>query len=263
MDSPSYHGDALAFATELAAEAAARAKRMAAEGFRIDTKHDGSVVTDIDRTVETFLREAIRAKFPEHGIVGEEYGQDGLRAGAPFWALDPIDGTTNLANGLPFWGVSIALIDGDAPVVGVVAAPLMDETFAGATGLGATFNGVSLPPLPTGGALDWEDTYGICSTAARERDFSRLSARLRIFGSAALDLCYVAVGRLRGCQSTGCSLYDIAAGLCIATEVGTQTAWLSGKPWSARALGETGSCSDDVILTAPPATLDWILSRIV
>lgn len=254
----------LAWTKTLAGEAAARAVAMVQGGLSINTKADGTVVTQVDRGIERFLREAITARFPGHAILGEEFGHESVSAGtdAPLWALDPIDGTTNLANGLPLWGISVGLIENDTPVVGVVACPQLGETFAGALGLGATLNDVALAPLPAGGATDWEDTYAICSSAIHDLDFSRLPARLRVLGSAALDLCCVASGRVHGCQSIGVSLYDVAAGLCIAHEASAQTVWLSGAPFSPRGLVESGPRADDILATAPPQTLAFVRSRV-
>lgn len=240
------------------AEARARALALVAEGFRAGLKPDGSVVTTVDTTIERFLRAEIEARYPGHAILGEEYGwEEGRSADVPLWALDPIDGTTNLSNGLPLWTISVGLIVGDAAAVGVIALPLLGETFAGARGLGATLNDAPLPPLPAGGPLQWEDAYAVSSTCVREVSFARVPCRLRVFGSAAFDLCCTAAGRTRGCQSIATSLYDVAAGICIAGEVGAQTEWLSGEPWSPRDMARTGP-RPRVLLSAAPGTLAFL-----
>jgi len=253
--------DTLHFTQTLVAEAAERARFFVARGFGQTLKLDGTVVTDVDKSIERFLRDAIATRFPGHAILGEEFGFDGPADDVPLWALDPIDGTTNLANGLPLWSISVGLVVGDTPVVGVIAAPLMGETYAGARGLGATLNGAPLPPLPPGGELRWEDTYGVSSTCVRVLNFDGLPGRLRVHGSAALDLCYVVSGRFRGCQSIATSLYDVAAGVCLAREVGAETEWLSGARWSPRNMARTGP-RDEVLLTAPPATLAFVRERL-
>jgi fructose-1,6-bisphosphatase/inositol monophosphatase family enzyme len=222
----------------------------------ITLKTDGTHVTDVDRATERFLRDTIRARFPDHAILGEEFGFDGA-ADVPLWALDPVDGTTNLAHDLPTWCISVGLVVGDVPVIGVVVAPLLGETYAGAQGLGATLNDVPLPPLPEGGPTHWEDTYAVSSTCGRSFGFERVPCRLRVLGSAALELCYVAASRVCGCQSTSASLYDVAAGICLAREVGADAGWLSGAPWSARDMARTGP-RPDPLLTAPPATLRFL-----
>jgi myo-inositol-1(or 4)-monophosphatase len=254
--------EALEFTREMVAEAAARAMRMVEAGVTIDTKPDGSVVTDVDRAIEQFLRDAIAARYPGHAILGEEYGHASTGDASVLWALDPIDGTTNLANGLPFWGVSVGLIVDDEPVVGVFSAPLLGETYAAARGHGASRNGRPLPDLGAGGPTGWEDTYAICSTSVRALAFDRLPARLRVLGSAALDLCLVGAGSVRGCHSIGTSLYDIAAGVCVAHEVGARTEWLlPGPPWSPAEMAREGP-REAVLITAPPATLAFLRERL-
>ena len=257
-------GEALAWTVDLAARAADLARSMVARGMTVDTKANGTLVTDVDTAVERLLRDAIRARYPDHAILGEEYGVEGAldAAQVPLWAIDPIDGTTNLANGLPLWAVSIALIEGDEPTVGVIHAPLIGEVYAAASGLGATFNGRPLSSLSDPGSTHWEDAYGVCSNSVRACDFSRLEARIRVPGSAALDLAWVAAGRLRGTQSIGTSLYDVAAGLCLCNEVGARTVWhASGLPYSPRAHAGTGP-HEELLVTAPPRTLAFLRERV-
>jgi len=256
--------DVLRFTQEMVTEAAARAESLIRSGPSVSLKADGTLVTNVDRTLETFFREAIGARYPNHAILGEEFGADEKMndPAAPLWALDPIDGTTNLAHGLPTWAISVGLIVGDAPVVGVVAAPHLGETFAGARGLGATLNDVPLPALAPGGPTEWEDAYAICSTSARTLDFSGLPCRLRILGSAALDVCYAAAGRLSGCHCFAVSLYDVAAALVLSNEVGAEARWLSGEAFSPRKHARLGSRPDAALAVAPPATLAFVRERI-
>jgi myo-inositol-1(or 4)-monophosphatase len=255
--------ETLAWATELTAEAGRMAVEMLARGTAVHQKADGSTVTDIDRDVERFLRGRIADRFPNHSILGEEYGYDARdRDDAPLWALDPIDGTTNLANGLPVWCVSVGLIVGSEPVLGVVYAPTQNHLYAGAKGGGTTLNGRPLPALPPGGPTTWEDTYSICATSARTMDFSRVPARLRVYGSSALELCWLASGSFKGAQSIGTTLYDVAAGLCIAREVGAVAAWLSGDPFDAREMAGRGG-RRDALLCAPPATLAFLRESLI
>jgi myo-inositol-1(or 4)-monophosphatase len=251
--------ETLTWTTALTAEAGRMASEMLARGTTIHQKADGSTVTDIDRDVERFLREQIAARFPGHAILGEEYGYDARgNDDAPLWALDPIDGTTNLANGLPVWCVSVGLIVGREPVVGVICAPPQNQMYAAAKGCGATLNDQPLPILPPGGPTTWEDTYSVCATSARTMDFSRVPARLRVYGSSALELCWLASGWFKAAQSIGATLYDVAAGLCIAREAGAEAGWLSGDPFDARQMVHRGKHEHDALLCAPPATLAFL-----
>lgn len=252
------------FAIALADEAAERARTMVRAGITADTKSNGTVVTDVDHAIERFLRERIAAAYPDHAILGEEFGQTGtLSPDIPLWCLDPVDGTANLANGLPLWCISIGVIFGDRAVAGVVNAPMMNDVYAGALGHGATYNGKPLPKLDTGGELGSEEAYIICSTTARRMDFSRLTAKLRILGSAALDLCYVASGQAKGCQCACTSLYDLAAGICFTNEVGARSVWLeSGEAYHPTAHLAAGANCDVTLVTAPEGTLRYLRDRL-
>jgi myo-inositol-1(or 4)-monophosphatase len=253
----------LAFTQETAAEASTLALSMRGRGgMNVRSKADGTLVTDIDRAVEERIRARITQRFPAHAILGEEFGT-GDRAGVhvPLWAIDPIDGTTNLSCGLPHWGTSIGLIAGGVPVVGVASFPDLSIVYAGARGLGATRNGTPLAPLPAGGPLSQEDPYGICTTSVHVVSFDRFPGRLRLYGSAALDYCWAADGSMAGAQSVGVALYDVAAALCFAGEVGAETRWLrSGALFSPEALATAGRVLHDVLITAPPATITYLRS---
>ncbi len=252
------------FAVRLADEAASRAKEMVRSGITADLKANGTVVTDVDHAIERFLRERIGATYPDHAILGEEFGQTGdVSPDVPLWCLDPVDGTTNLANGLPLWCISIGVVHEGHAVAGVVNAPMLNEVYAAARGHGAARNGVSLPGLGEGDVLASEEVYIICSTSVRRMDFGRLTAKLRILGSAALDLCYVAAGQAKGCQCACTSLYDLAAGICLAREVGAESVWLeSGGTYSPMAHLANGPDCDATLITAPPATMRYLRERL-
>ena len=252
--------DVFVWTQELAKEAAAYTATLRKSGFAVEQKRDGTLVSEIDRKLETFLREAITARFPDHAILGEEFGRDAAAdPDAPLWAIDPIDGTTNLAHGLPQWGTSIGLVHQGVAVVGVATFPELGQTFAGARGHGATLNGEPLPALPPGGAFAQEETYGICTASVHAINFDKFPGRLRLAGSAALDLCWTAAGFLRGSQSVGVKLYDVAAGLVFCHEVGADSAWLrSGAPLDVAHFAANAPIKDDILLTAPPATLRYL-----
>lgn len=256
--------EALAWASALADEAGRLAVEMLGRTWGVEWKADGSVVTDVDRAVERFVRERIAARYPTHSILGEEYGLDARAdSEAPIWAIDPIDGTTNFANGLPMWGVSLGLIADGEPTVGALSFPLLGESYAGAKGLGATRNGRALPQLAPGGPMGWEDPYAVCSVSVRRIDFDNTPTRVRVLGSAALEICWTSAGLVKGCQSIGVSLHDVAAGLCIAREVGADAAWLrSEEPWSALDMLHNGKRPDDALITAPPGTMAFVRANL-
>ena len=252
------------FAVTIAAEAATRAKAMVRAGFTADLKANGTVITQIDLAVERYLRDEIGKAYPHHAILGEEFGTTGtVSPDVPLWCLDPVDGTTNLANGLPLWCVSVGVVYKNEAVAGAVNAPMLGDIYAGALGYGATRNGVALPRLASGGEIAAEEAYIVCGTSTRRMNFGKLVAKLRILGSAALDLCFVASGQAKGCQCACTSLYDLAAGRVIAGETGADSVWLeSGEPWEPMAhLSAGGDCAA-TLLTAPPATLAHLLSAL-
>lgn len=133
-------GEYLEFARELAREAGKVTLKYYRGRLDIESKSDESPVTIADRETERFIRSAIQARYPEHGILGEEFGEE--NAGAPWrWVIDPIDGTQSFIHGVPLYTVLLALEYQGEPQLGVIHNPPQDETVAAATGLGCTYNG--------------------------------------------------------------------------------------------------------------------------
>ena len=185
------------------------------------------LVTEADRAAEDLIADRLRAACPDHELLCEE-GSVGATSGASYrWVVDPLDGTTNFAHGLPTFAVSIALEDGGVPVVGVVYDPMRDELFVARKGGGATLNGrpilVSAVDQLIASILVTGFSYDF---ARREhqaevwRDFLTRVQAIRQTGSAALNLCYIAAGRLDGYWERGLSPWDVAAGAIIVTEAG-------------------------------------------
>ncbi|KAI5916746.1 inositol monophosphatase [Thauera sp. 2A1] len=199
-------------------------------------KSDGSLFTEADIASQQRFTEALPQLLPG-AVLGEEMsaeqqarlwstGRDGL------WCIDPIDGTTNFANGIPFFAVSIAYLVDHQPDFGVVYNPVTDEAFYAARGAGAFLNGVALPlRAPATQVAD----------AVAGVDFKRVSNRLadelavrppyysqRNFGSSALEWCFVAAGRLDVYLHGGQMLWDYAAGALILAEAGGSAAALDG-----------------------------------
>jgi fructose-1,6-bisphosphatase/inositol monophosphatase family enzyme len=233
-------------------EAAGRAALAALPRMETEVKPDATLVTTVDRLVEARLREEIVARFPDHGFFGEEYGQ--ADTGAEFlWAIDPIDGTANMVHGLPQWAVSVGLLRAGRPFAGVVHLPVLNETYAAIAGSGATLNGRPLMTenLP---ALRRDDPIGIGSEAIHRVNLTHFISRQRNFGAVAVHLAYVARGSLRGNVSGDDKLYDIAAGLLIATEAGCRAEWLDGGEVSLSAWLD-GTQPDELMLVAPPQIL--------
>lgn len=200
-------------------------------------KADGSLLTEADLAVQARLGAELAERWPEITFLGEEMPAEEqshlLQAGTPVWCLDPLDGTRNFAVGIPYFCLSLALVQDGQVVLGLVYDPVRDECFAARAGQGATLNGQPLTLQATG--LGLNETTAII-------DFKRLdpalSTRLvtdtpyssqRSFGSSALDWCWLAAARghlyLHGKQQ----IWDYAAGHLILQEAGGHAVTLAGE----------------------------------
>ena len=230
--------DDLALAVRLAAQAGARllSHWAARDGLTVTAKRAGDFVCEADRETEALLRRELAAARPGDGWLGEESGA--AAGGTRRWIVDPLDGTTNFLHGIGHWAVSIALEEAGVLTVGVVHDPLRGETFAAARGRGATLNGSPIAASPTarmdaalfGTGIPFGDMPHIDDHAA---DIARLMpacAGVRRLGAAALDLAYVAAGRLDGFWERRLRPWDIAAGLLLLREAGARLeGWTSAE----------------------------------
>lgn len=146
-------------------------------GIQADVKSDSSPVTEADRASERAMRTLINATFPDHGILGEEYGSENLDA-EYVWVLDPIDGTNSFVTGKPLFGTLVALCHNKIPIVGVIDAPGVNERWIGAKGQPTTLNG---QPVKTRSCSDLSSSWLYATTPAMFKDanetaFKRLSA---------------------------------------------------------------------------------------
>lgn len=228
----------------MAADLATRAGTLALDGRRRlgvgqpvghDTKSTPTdPVTEFDRAAEVLIVDALRTRRPDDSIVGEEgaghTGTSGLE-----WHVDPIDGTVNFVYDLPAWCTSVAVVDDDGPLAGAVYVPVTDELFSAARGEGATRNGEPIHCSTTSElALALIGTGFNYSPDTRGRQARRLAEVLpqvrdvRRYGSAALDLCMVACGRLDAYFEEHLNSWDLAAGVLIAAEAGATTSNATG-----------------------------------
>jgi myo-inositol-1(or 4)-monophosphatase len=193
------------------------------------------LVTDADRDAEQLIVETLRAAFPDHAVVAEESGA--LPGSGPYcWYVDPLDGTTNFAHGHPHFAVSLALTCREELLVGVVHDPLRGETFAARRGAGARLGdrpiGVSKVGTLAAALLATGFPYDRRHHAAYYLAFVQAALErtqgIRRAGSAALDLCWVACGRLDGFWEWKLRPWDTAAGRLIAEEAGGVVTDLAG-----------------------------------
>ena len=202
-------------------------------------KADGSTVTEADFALQYRLESELAQQWPEFAFLSEEMTvaqqqQQMKCAEAGLWCLDPLDGTTNFAAGVPFFGVSLALLVGGEARAGVIYDPIRDEVFSASKGRGAWLNGERLTPQPELRSLRQ------CVAVV---DFKRLTAPLaarlacnppylsqRNFGSVALEWCWLAAGRFHMYVHGGQKLWDYAAGYLILREAGGHALSLQGAP---------------------------------
>lgn len=193
----------------------------------IRSKAPADFVTDVDRVCEEILIRAIRENFPEHGVLSEERPFQGWEPGIT-WILDPLDGTTNFIHGFPMVSVSVAVALEREPILGVVLDPLRQELFLARRGKGAELNDQPIhvrreasisDALMATGFPHRAKHYLRPYIAALER-ILREANDLRRAGSAALDLAYVACGRLDGFWEPGLKPWDVAAGSLLVLESG-------------------------------------------
>lgn len=216
---------------EVAKKAALKAgeviKATLQNGFSIRKKGSIDLLTDADISAETIVCESILLEFPSDEILSEEAGNIG-KSSKRVWIVDPLDGTTNFAHGLQFVSVSIALkAEGDY-VLGVVYNPFLDELFEARKGVGACLNGIPIKVSETARLQDallvTGFPYYVKDRPERVLGLFRhmvLKAQgVRRLGSAAIDLCYVAMGRFDGFWEEGLKPWDTAAGLVILLEAG-------------------------------------------
>ncbi len=201
-------------------------------GFK---KGDKDLVTKMDRQSEALIVARIRAAYPDHKILAEE-GTTGAQESAYTWIIDPLDGTTNYAHAFHAFAVSIGVQHGKDLICGVVFAPALDELYAASRGGGATLNGRPIHVSTTdevrrslvGSSFTYDPhEFG---QSSRANAFIHATQALRNVGAAALELCYVADGRLDAFLQPSLAAWDMAAAALIIVEAGGRVSNYQGEP---------------------------------
>jgi myo-inositol-1(or 4)-monophosphatase len=226
--------DYLQTAADIAREAGALIARYFERGIGFDLKGDFDLVTEADRASERLVVERLHAHFPSHTVLGEE---GGLREkDSEFhWYVDPLDGTTNFAHGYPMFNVTLALERAGEMIAGVIYDPVRDEMFTAELAGGAYLNGRRIHVSRTASFESALLATGFPSRKRHENinvhffhQVAMVTHGIRRCGSAALDLAYVACGRLDGFWEFGLNPWDMAAGLLLIREAGGRTSDMKG-----------------------------------
>jgi myo-inositol-1(or 4)-monophosphatase len=232
--------DELAFATDLARRAGALLLDSYERIETIDYKSKRDVVTNADYASERLVIDAIKGRYPGDAILAEESGEhagvlrdDGSHNGRT-WVIDPLDGTVNYANGIPYYCVSIGLVVDDQPTVGVIFDPARDDLYDATADGPARLDDVPITASTKEALSDYVVSLAVIGTGGLMRE-RRIAPRIRIhrrMGSAALSLAYVANGRFDAfVQNGGLSPWDVAAAGLIAERSGAVVTSVTGGPW--------------------------------
>ncbi len=227
-------------AAEIAREAGALIARYAERRIGFELKGEFDLVTEADRASERLIVERLRTHFPSHSIMAEEGG--GVEASQEYrWYVDPLDGTTNFAHGFPVYNVTLALEHRGEVIAGVVYDPTRNEMFSAERGAGAWLNNRRIRVSGTTRLEESLVATGFPSFKRHQNvnvhfyyQLAMLSHGVRRAGSAAIDLAYVAAGRLEAFWEFGLKPWDMAAGILLATEAGGCCSDMHGNPASLR-----------------------------
>lgn len=223
-------------AAEIAREAGALTRKYFDRGVRYEIKGEQDLVTEADRASEDLILSRLRSHFPNHTIVAEETGLHD-RSSEYRWYVDPVDGTTNFAHGYPVYNVTLALEHRGELIAGVVFDPTRDEMFTAEKGSGAYLNHRRIQVSSAQGVDEAVIATGF-PTRRRHHDvnfhffyqLAMVSHGIRRSGSAAIDLAYVACGRLDGFWEFRLNAWDMAAGKLLIQEAGGSITDMRGRP---------------------------------
>jgi myo-inositol-1(or 4)-monophosphatase len=249
----------LATAIDIVLRAGAIQTRSLGGDLQIDKKGAIDLVTQVDVEVERMARETIAARFPGHAVLAEELENEPEREHLHhWWVFDPIDGTVNYAHGLPLFCASLALEVDGRPEVAAVYDPTRRELFTAERGVGAWLNGTPLRVTEAGTLLDAMLCTGFPYDVHETVDevvglfgaFIAQAQAVRRLGSAALDLCYVAAGRLDGFWEQRLHPWDLSAASLLVEEAGGRVTRFDGTPFDTRCgqiVASNGSLHDEML----------------
>ena len=218
---------------------------------QLTQKTERDYASEVDYTIEHTLRDHLLSRTPSVGFLGEEEGAQGVDPDGTYWVLDPVDGTANFVHGIPLCGVSLGLISNQRPVLGIIDLPHLAERYTAREGHGAYLNGTRVQASACTRLSDaiislGDFTVGPNAESNNERKHKIIQTlasraeRIRMLGSAALDLAWVASGRLDASIMLANKPWDVTAGVIIAREAGAKVLDIDGTP---HALGASATMS--------------------
>jgi len=224
-----------------------------------ELKPDGSLVTACDRWSDQTLVEGLRRLHPGEGVLSEE-GNHSIPSSTYYWVVDPLDGTTNFAAGIPYWAISLARFCDGAPVQAVLDVPPLRQRIVAIRGEGAWRNGELLPrpslsPLSTACASLCSRSIGVLQ-AMPER---RFPGKIRLLGVASLNLMSVAMGQTVAALEATPKIWDLAAAWLVLTELGCPVRWLVRMPGEQEAGSDLGETDYPVLTARSEAELERFL----
>ncbi len=243
-------------AIEIARDAGGLLANLFERGVAVELKGEFDLVTEADRASERLVLERLRSHFPTHGIIAEESGAHPSRSEYQ-WYVDPLDGTTNFAHGFPAFNVTLALERAGELVAGVIFDPLRNEMFTAERGGGAYLNNRR---IHVSAVKRLDDSLVATGFPSRRRhlninihfyhQLAMLTHGVRRAGSAALDLAYVACGRLEAFWEIGLNPWDMAAGVLLVMEAGGRSSDMRGGAVSltaANVLADNGAIHEEIL----------------
>jgi inositol-phosphate phosphatase / L-galactose 1-phosphate phosphatase / histidinol-phosphatase len=244
-------------AHRLADAAGAIARRYFHQPVDVETKPDRTPVTAADREAEATMRAAIEQRFPDDGILGEEFGA--VRADAPrVWVLDPIDGTASFIAGIPLFGILIALVNDGTPALGIIEQPISRERWLGAAGQATTRNGVPVRSR-TCSAIDAASLYATSPDmfGADEPAFARLKSKVKTtrFGADCYAYAQLASGFIDLVVEAGLKPYDYCALVPVITGAGGSITDWQGNALGLRSNGRVVAAGDPILAAQARAAL--------
>jgi myo-inositol-1(or 4)-monophosphatase len=253
----SSHANYLETASEIAREAGALLHGFFERHIGYELKGEHDLVTAADRASEKLVIARLQAHFPTHSIVAEESGGHAGTSAEYCWYVDPLDGTTNFAHGFPMYNVTLALEKSGELIAGVIFDPERNEMFACELGGGARLNGT---PIRVSRAKRLDDSLVATGFPSRKRhqnvnvhffyQLAMITHGVRRAGAAALDIAYVACGRLDAFWEFGLNPWDMAAGILLVNEAGGRCSDMHGGPVKLRGphlLADNGEVHDEIL----------------